>query len=287
MAEPKLKNNKLLLSIQLNDGLTPINLSRLLKAIDQLYYLGIGVTITEGYLPRNFSHPENKNKSRITPDYIDRHQLFSLQNILSDILIGNPLTLYTLNTIRPMIRSEYEFKLKRINYNSPGGVDLLGLGKVVVAIKDFVIAYKESKRKDKLADKEIEKINLDLAHRTLELDQKKQAVELDQLLAADKLNSAKQKLLHQSQFRELKILQQKQKILIQRHELLLKKQELNKKNEDKRLTREFLNIQEEGIEVTDDVQTCITDAMTDIIDLSENSSIGEVSIRNSEDTKSD
>ena len=71
---------------------------------------------------------------------------------------------------------DYIFEVARINYNSPGDIDLFGIGKVLNFIKDFVTGIinfkhiqKEKNLKNQLLEQEVIKSKIENAKRVIEL----------------------------------------------------------------------------------------------------------------------
>lgn len=143
-----------LLITQLENGLEPLELSILTYDLLNLYNIGLFSTSLE-QTPRNRLSTENDRIMRVQIDskYLDLPSklIYRLNLYLSENL--STLSEEDITSSIQYFKKEYRVDLKRINYNSPGSLDLLGIGKVIEVIKDFIIKWKELRfEKQKYAD---------------------------------------------------------------------------------------------------------------------------------------
>ncbi len=98
-----------------------------------------------------------------------------------------------INLMAKQFRPQYQLQLLRINYNSPGSIDLLGIGKIVEQVKDLWI---------KLREQNIEKRKYRDGKWLRDLTQKFELEKLKKYVSDDELEKLERKLALSPQMEE-------------------------------------------------------------------------------------
>jgi|GEM_PF-4278492 len=189
-----------ILRVEMNDGWYPTELASVLFWTNSLYNLRLLTYVLDVELGQsNFPYyvisnnyvRENNASKRNLGAIIDNY--FHQQKLKS-------LNIEAVNAIVQRFKREYRFEIKRINYNSPGSFDGLGIGKLVEEAKDLFLKNKQLNfEKQKYND---EKLNREIKkHREIEEledlitsnEHKKRMQELEEIEKIEKIRAEKLK----------------------------------------------------------------------------------------------